>query len=145
MVPVPTLIRFPSSCISSPSSISAGRGEVADKGNRGNVLWLIKLGKAASSVAYSILERSGAVQVRMCVSDSQNPRFGESVERRASLSAGIIFGLAGSSLRVEPDVDTFAVVFDEYDEDSAGVSENGSLGARGRFACVVVDVIGGAF
>lgn len=50
--------------------------------------------------------------------------------------------MGGSSKVEEAEVESCAVVFEEYDVDTAGVSKNGSLGALARF---VVVVIGGDF
>ena len=60
-----------------------------------------------------------------------------------------VFGVGGHDdpSAVDPPVESCAIVlFEEYDVDSGGVgvwlSRKGSLGARGRFVCVV-DAIGG--
>jgi len=92
----------------------------------------MKLGKTVMRDAYSMLGRSGAVQVRMYTSDSEKSRF--TALGGTSLSTTSVVGVVDSSLSVEPDADNWVVLLEEYDLESAGESEKGSLGARGRFA-----------
>lgn len=145
IVPVPNRISLPSPLSSSPSSMSVTRGFLAT-GKRGNGRRVIKDGNTVSKDRYSGLDRSGAVHVRMCTSDSSM----SSSDRKGGNSIGTSPSSSTCSLKITggarssfPEGRWGVVVLDDWVDaecDKGGMSRNGSLGARVRFVSVLIAV-----